>query len=321
MKLVIQIPCFNEEKTLKTSLEALPKAVSGIDTIEVLVVDDGSTDATAQIAEAHGCRVVHHARNAGLARAFMTGIETALALDADVIVNTDADNQYDASCIEDLVQPILRSEAEMVIGERPIESIQSFSWIKKKLQRLGSRVVARLSGTQIEDAPSGFRAYSRTAAEQLNVFNEYTYTLETLIQAGHRNIPVTSVPVRVNPVERPSRLVKSIPSYVRRSVFIMFRVFMLYSPMKFFFLLGTLLMGVGMIPGIRFLCYYMMGQGDGKIQSLIFMAVLMVAGLLCYTVGLITDLIAVNRKLLEDIRVHVNRMSEKHVQQNSEDRG
>jgi glycosyltransferase involved in cell wall biosynthesis len=321
MKLVIQIPCFNEEQTLQRSLEALPVTVTGIDDIEVLIIDDGSTDDTAEIARNHGCSVVRHTRNAGLARAFMTGIENALALDADVIVNTDADNQYDATCIEDLVQPILRREAEMVIGERPIESIESFSWFKKKLQRLGSRIVAGLSGAHIQDAPSGFRAYSRAAAEQLNVFNEYTYTLETLIQAGHRNIPVATVPVRVNPVERPSRLVKSIPNYIRRSAVTMFRVFLLYRPMKFFFTLGTFFLLVGMMPGLRFLYYFMMGEGTGKIQSLIFMAVLMVAGLLCYTVGLITDLIAVNRKLLEDIRVHVNRMSEKHVQQNSEDRG
>ena len=307
MKLIIQIPCFNEEATLAATLDALPTSVSGIDEIEVLVIDDGSSDGTSAIAREHGCSIVRHARNRGLARTFMSGLEAALDLGADIIVNTDADNQYDASCIEDLVQPIVRGDAEMVIGERPIESIQSFSWAKKKLQRLGSRVVAALSGTHIQDAPSGFRAYSRSAAEQLNVFNEYTYTLETLIQAGHRHIPLASVPVRVNPVERPSRLVKSIPSYIRRSVFIMFRVFLLYRPLKFFFATGTFLIFLGMIPGIRFLYYYVLGQGGGKIQSLIFMAVLIVAGLLCYTVGLITDLIAVNRQLLEDIRVQVRR--------------
>lgn len=309
MKLVIQIPSYNEAKTLPQMLNDLPQTVEGIDEIIVLVINDGSTDDTAAVAREKGCQVVSHTRNLGLARTFMTGIESALSLGADLIVNTDADNQYDASCIEALVQPILRREAEMVIGERPIESIESFSWSKKRLQRIGSRMVAMLSGTQIRDAPSGFRAFSRKAAEQLNVFNEYTYTLETLIQAGHRNITVTSVPVNVNPVERPSRLIKSIPSYIRRSVLTMFHVFLLYRPMKFFFTLGTFFVFLGMIPGIRFLYYYLTIGGAGKIQSLIFMAVLIVAGLLCYTVGLITDLIAVNRQLLEDIRVRVRRLN------------
>jgi hypothetical protein len=245
----------------------------------------------------------------GLARAFMTGLDTSLAMGADLVVNTDADNQYDATCIGDLLQPILAREAEMVIGERPIESIDSFSWLKKKLERLGSRMVSTLSGTTIQDAPSGFRAFSREAAEQLNVFNQYTYTLETLIQAGHRNIPMTSVPIRVNKVERPSRLVKNIPSYIQRSVIIMFRVFVLYRPLKFFFILGSVFLVVGMIPAIRFLAFFLQGQGDGKIQSLIFVAVFTLAGLLSYTVGLISDLIAVNRKLLEDIRVQVRRQS------------
>lgn len=308
MKLVIQIPSFNEAESLPAMLGDLPKSIPGVDEIAVLIVNDGSTDHTAQVAAENGCRVVSHSRNLGLAKTFMTGIETALAMGADIIVNTDADNQYDASCIEDLLQPILRGEAEMVIGERPIESIQSFSWLKKRLQRIGSRMVALLSGTRIHDAPSGFRAFSRKAAEQLNVFNEYTYTLETLIQAGHRNIPIATVPIRVNRVDRPSRLVKSTPNYIRRSVLTMFHVFLLYSPMKFFFTLGTFFIFLGMIPGIRFLYHFLMDGGAGKVQSLIFMAVLIVAGLLCYTVGLITDLIAVNRQLLEDIRVQVRRL-------------
>jgi glycosyltransferase involved in cell wall biosynthesis len=307
MKLVIQIPCYNEEQTLPKVLSALPTSLPGIDVIERLVVDDGSVDGTGAVARAQGCQVVRHARNAGLAKAFMTGIETALQMGADLVVNIDADNQYDAAGIGALIRPVLDGEAEMVVGERPIEAMQSFSWLKKKLQRFGSRVVAALSGTQIKDAPSGFRAFSRHAAEQLNVFTEYTYTLETLIQAGHRNIPVVSVPVKVNPVERPSRLVKSTSSYVRRSVLTMFRVFLLYRPLKFFFTLGTFFVFIGAIPGIRFLAYYLLGQGGGKIQSLIFMAVFILAGFLCYTVGLITDLIAVNRKLLEDIRVQVRR--------------
>ncbi|WFB36497.1 glycosyltransferase family 2 protein [Kiritimatiellota bacterium B12222] len=309
MKLVIQIPSFNEAKTLPEMLDDLPQTLKGVDEIAVLVIDDGSTDDTATVAKEKGCHVVSHSRNQGLARTFMTGIETALSMGADLIVNTDADNQYDASCIEALVQPILQKEAEMVIGERPIESIESFSWLKKRLQRIGSRMVAVLSGTQIRDAPSGFRAFSRKAAEQLNVFNEYTYTLETLIQAGHRNITITSVPVKVNHVERPSRLVKSISNYIRRSTLTMFHVFLLYSPMKFFFTLGTFFVFLGMIPGIRFIYYFLTTGGSGKIQSLIFMAVLLVAGLLCYTVGLITDLIAVNRQLLEDIRVQVRRLN------------
>jgi glycosyltransferase involved in cell wall biosynthesis len=313
MKLVIQIPCFNEEQTLARTLSDLPKRIAGIDEIQVVVIDDGSQDRTPDIARDAGCHVVRHAGNYGLAKAFMTGIETALALGADLIVNTDADNQYDATCIQELLQPILKQEAEMVIGERPIEDIQSFSFIKKKLQRIGSRMVARMSGTEIQDAPSGFRAFSRTAAEQLNVFNEYTYTLETIIQAGHRNIPIASVPVRVNRVERPSRLITSLPSYLRRSAITIFRVFLLYKPLKFFFTLGTVSVVIGMIPAVRFLYLFLQGDGGGKIQSLIFAVIMILAGLLCFTVGLITDLIAVNRLLLEDIRIQVRRQ---HPKQN-----
>ena len=307
LNLVIQIPCFNEEETLAKTLNDLPVQLQGVSDIKVLIIDDGSEDRTGEIARKHGCQIVRHTRNAGLARAFTTGIETALGMEADIIVNTDADNQYDASCIQDLIQPILDGKAEMVIGERPIHSIESFSWMKKKLQSLGSFAVRKLSGTAVKDAPSGFRAFSRFAAEQLNVFNAYTYTLETLIQAGRRQIPVVSVPVRVNRVKRPSRLIKSIPSYVYRSLKTMLRVFVLYKPMRFFFALGSVLIFIGMIPGVRFLYFYFIGQGTGKIQSLIFMAVMILAGLLCYMVGLITDLIAVNRRLLEDIRVEVRR--------------
>lgn len=311
MKLIIQIPSYNEESTLAEAIKSLPGQIEGIREIEYLVIDDGSTDRTAEVAKEAGAVVVRHPVNLGLARAFMTGIETGLQRGADIIVNTDADNQYDAKCIKDLIHPILRGEADFVIGERPIESVESFSFIKKKLQRLGSRVVRILSGTEIKDAPSGFRAISRMAAQQLNVFSEYTYTLETIIQAGHKGIAIKSVPIRVNAVQRPSRLVKSISNYVRRSALTMLRIFMVYRPLKFFFAFGIISLAGGTGLGIRFLVYYILGEGGGKVQSLILAALLIGIGFLFFALALLSDLIAVNRKLLERMQVSMYRMEEK----------
>lgn len=303
-KLIIQIPCLNEEGTLAVTLADLPREVAGFDTVEWLVIDDGSTDRTVEVARENGVdHVVSLPHNQGLAKAFMTGIETALKLGADVIVNTDADNQYDASCIPDLVRPILEKKAQIVIGARPISEIEHFSPIKKFLQKLGSFVVKIASGTTVPDAPSGFRAIHRDAAIQLNVFNRYTYTLETIIQAGRRNIPITSVPIRVNGDLRPSRLVKSIPSYVRRSLITVVRIFVVYSPLRFFSVCAAVVATPGLIGIVRFLFHYWMGEGSGNIQSLVLSsALLALAGILAMS-GVISELIAVNRQLLEEIRI------------------
>lgn len=303
-KLIIQIPCLNEEGTLAVTLADLPRQVAGFSTVEWLVIDDGSTDRTVEVARENGVdHVVSLPHNQGLAKAFMTGIETALKLGADVIVNTDADNQYDASCIPDLVRPILEKKAQIVIGARPISEIEHFSPIKKFLQKLGSFVVKVASGTTVPDAPSGFRAIHRDAAIQLNVFNRYTYTLETIIQAGRRNIPITSVPIRVNGDLRPSRLVKSIPSYVRRSLITVVRIFVVYSPLRFFSTCAALVAAPGLIMVARFLFHYWMGEGSGNIQSLVLSsALLAIAGILAMS-GIISELIAVNRQLLEEIRI------------------
>ena len=308
MKLIIQIPCLNEAKTLGIALAELPRSVPGIDKVEILIVDDGSTDDTVAVARAAGVdHIVRHPANFGLARAFMTGLDASLKLGADIIVNTDADNQYCAADIPALVAPILEGRAEYVIGTRPIARIEHFSPVKKFLQKLGSYVVRRISGTQVEDAPSGFRALSRDAAMRMNVFNRYTYTLETIIQAGHKNIPILCVPVRVNADLRPSRLVKSVPRYIQRSIFTMIRIFVVYRPFKFFFSIGTVFFLVGFLLGCRFLWHWLAGGGRGMTQSLILAAVLMLMGTVFSMMAFIADLLSVNRQLLEDIQYRQRR--------------
>lgn len=303
MKLVIQIPCYNEESSLPVTLAELPTTVPGFDVVEWLVIDDGSTDNTAVVANKHGVHhVVRHVQNQGLARAFMTGLEASLDAGADVIVNTDADNQYRASDIERLVQPILSHEAEIVVGARPIAETAHFSFLKKLLQRLGSWVVRVVSGTNIEDAPSGFRAFTRNAASKLMVFNEYTYTLETIIQAGQKNIPIVSVPVATNADMRPSRLVRSLPSYVSRSFMTIIRIFIVYRPFRFFISIGAVLFSAGALVGIRFLWFFLSGEGAGHVQSLILASVLLGMGFQTILVAFVADLLAANRKLLEEQR-------------------
>jgi len=272
-KLIIQIPCYNEEETLGIVLDSLPRQVRGVDTVEWLVIDDGSTDRTVAVAREHGAdHILTLHTNRGLARAFMAGLDYCVRAGADIIVNTDADNQYDPADIETLIEPILRREAEIVVGERPIGEIAHFSRVKKVLQKIGSWVVRMASGTDIPDAPSGFRAMTREAAMRLNVFNNYTYTLETIIQAGRKGIAITSVPVHTNPDLRPSRLVKSIPGYIQRSVFTIVRIFMTYRPFRFFAIPGIVLFILGLIPSIRFLYFYYIGLGSGHMQSLILSA-------------------------------------------------
>ncbi len=306
MKLIIQIPCFNEAETLAIALNALPRQVAGFDTVEWLIIDDGSTDDTVNVARQNGVdHIVKHAGNKGLAKAFMTGLDACLNLNADVIVNTDADNQYSADDIPLLVAPILEHRAEMVIGERPISTIEHFSPIKKYLQKLGSWVVRVASNTNIPDAPSGFRAMSRETAQKLMVFNDYTYTLETIIQAGQKNITITSVSVRVNEDLRPSRLVKSISSYIKRSIVTIVRIFVIYRPFRFFGTIGSVLFAAGFLLGLRFLYKYLTGDGDGYVQSLILASILMGMGFQTILVAFVTDLLSANRKLLEDLRFKV----------------
>lgn len=306
MKLIIQIPCYNEEQTLETALNELPKHIEGIDEIEYLIINDGSKDNTVQVARDWGINyVVNFKQNKGLAKGFMAGIDACLRNGADIIVNTDADNQYCANDIEKLIAPIINEEYDIVIGERPIDDTQHFSVVKKKLQHLGSWVVRKASNTDIPDAPSGFRAYSREAAMRMNVINEYTYTLETIIQAGREKIAMTSIPIRTNAELRESRLFHSMFGYVRKSMGTIIRAFMMYKPLRFFVLAGLMpfLAGIGL--GIRFLIFYFKGLGGGHIQSLILAAVLLMIGWQTIMIGLQADLIAANRKLLQDIQFRV----------------
>lgn len=312
MKLIIQIPCLNEAGTLAIALASMPRQVPGFDKVEWLIIDDGSTDGTGDLARELGVdHVIRHPVNRGLATAFMTGLDACLRLGADVIVNTDADNQYEASDIPKLTAPVLAGEADMVVGTRPIDDTEHFSWTKKKLQRLGSWAVRMASKTYVEDAPSGFRAISRDTAMRLNVFNAYTYTLETIIQAGLSNLRVASVPVRTNADLRPSRLVKSIPSYVRRSLLTILRVVIIYRPQKLFTWAGAVMLLAGAMAGLRFLYFYLSGAGDGHIQSVVFASMCIMLGALMWMMGIISELISTNRKLLERINWRIQRLEDR----------
>lgn len=303
MKLIIQIPCYNEENSLPITLKALPKQIDGIDEIEILVIDDGSTDKTIEVAKANGVQhIVSMPHNCGLAKAFVAGINGALAQGADIIVNTDADNQYCADDIEKLIRPILKKEADIVIGTRPVSNISHFSLLKKTLQKLGSWVMRRVSSTQVEDAPSGFRAFSRAAALQINIFDNYTYTLETIIQARAKGLQLVCVPVNVNPDLRESKLVKNMFDYIRRSVFTMLRMFIIYRPFRFFAILASLFFTIGFLVGLRFLYFYLFSNGAGHIQSLILAAILIITSVQIGVIAILSELFCINRKLLEDIQ-------------------
>lgn len=309
MKLIVQIPCFNEQATLPQTLADIPRQIDGFDRVEILVVDDGSTDGTAEVARRCGAdHVVRHTRNQGLARAFRTGLDACLELGADVIVNTDADNQYAGSGIPDLVRPILAGQADIVVGDRGADRLPHFSAGKRRLQRLGSRVVRRLSGVAVPDAVSGFRALSREAALKINVVSSFSYTIETLIQAGHERMAVASVPVAVNPQTRESRLFRSLPYFLLQSLATMIRTYTMYKPLRVFSTLGLALVLLGTLPVVRFLFYYFQGQGGGKVQSLVLGAVLLIFGFMSLLVGVIADLISVNRRLLEILLQKVRRL-------------
>lgn len=308
-KLVIQIPCYNEAATLPTTIADLPPMVEGVDTVEILVVDDGSTDNTAEIARSLGVdRVVRLTRNAGLARAFSRGLSEALSMGADIIVNTDGDNQYCGKSIPTLIAPIVRGEADVVVGDRGVASVAHFSPVKRSLQQLGSRIVELASGLEVPDATSGFRAFSREAALRTVVLSDYSYTLESLVEAGRHRLAVTYVPVPVNPQTRQSRLMRSLSHYIANSATTILRSYMMYSPLKAFFIIGAVPLSVGVVIGIRFLYFYLLHTGAGHVQSLILAAVLMIVGFQVCLIGLVADLIGFNRKLAEDTLYRVKRL-------------
>lgn len=309
MKLIIQIPCYNEAETLEIALNDLPKEIEGIDEIEYLIINDGSTDKTVEVALNWGVHhIVSFTRNKGLAKGFMAGIEACLSYGADIIVNTDADNQYCGEDIAKLVQPILEGRADIVVGERPIDQTEHFSFLKKKLQHLGSWVVRKASKTQIPDAPSGFRAFSREAAMHLNVINEYTYTLETIVQAGRNKMAITSVPIRTNPELRKSRLFSSMGSYIKKSMLTILRALLMYRSLTCLTIVGAIPFLAGFGIGVRFLVFFFQGKSGGHIQSLILACTLMIMGFMTFVIGLLGDVMSANRKIMEDVQYHVRKL-------------
>lgn len=309
MKLIIQIPCYNEAETLEIALNDLPKHIDGIDQIEYLIINDGSKDNTVEVAKKWGVHyIVNFKQNKGLAKGFMAGVGECLRQGADIIVNTDADDQYCGADIEKIVRPILDGKADIVIGARPIDQTEHFSPLKKKLQHFGSWVVRKASNTDIPDAPSGFRAYSREAALQLNVVNEYTYTLEQIVQAGRNKIAIMSVPIRTNDELRPSRLFSSMFGYIKKSMLTIIRAYVMYKPFRFFTGLGAIPLILGILLGIRYLILLAMGAGQGNIQSLILCSLLIMIGVLVIVLGVLADTIAANRKILQEIQYHVRKL-------------
>jgi glycosyltransferase involved in cell wall biosynthesis len=309
MKLIIQIPCFKEEETLPETLAALPRDVEGFDEVEWLVIDAGSPDRTIEVARAHGVdHIVRLTNNKGLAYAFQAGLDAALKLGADVIVNTDGDNQYNADDIPKLVAPVLRGDADMVVGDRDVMSIEHFSPLKKSLQRLGSWVVRRASETEVPDTTSGFRAYNREAAVQLVVVNKFTYTLETIIQAGKQFIAVDHVPIRTNPKTRESRLFPSMWSYVRRNALSIFRIYARYEPLRVFMTAAAFVGLAAMIVWGRYLFFFFQGEGDGHVQSLILGAVLFNASMVLAALGVIGDLLSANSTMVQRVFERVRRI-------------
>ena len=319
MKLIIQIPCYNEAKTLPETVADLPRSLPGIDCIEYLVVDDGSTDDTARVARELGVHhVVRFTGNRGLAQAFAAGLDACLVRQADIIVNTDADNQYVGADIARLVEPILAGRADMVVGDRQVASVPSFSPLKRSLQRLGSWVISRAAGAAIPDAASGFRALTREAALRTLVLSSYSYTLETLIQAGAQHMKVEYAPIRTNAPRRPSRLMHHLPDYLSNSATTIVRAYALYRPLRVFVMAGALAIFAGLLLGLRFLYFYAIGQGDGHIQSLILTAVLLIIGFQTLLIGLVADLVGANRKITEELLYRVRRLESARTQPDEE---
>ena len=320
-KLIIQIPCYNEEKTLPVTLKNIPNKIDGVEKVEILIVDDGSTDRTVEVAKENGVNhIVKLTNNKGLAEGFLTGIDACLRLGADIIVNTDGDNQYNGDDIERLIEPIVNGNADIVVGDRQVDNIPHFSPMKKKLQHLGSWVVRQVSGTDIPDTTSGFRAFCREAALKINIVSRFSYTLETIIQAGKKNIAITHVPVDTNSKLRESRLFKSTYSYIKRSMATIIRIYTMYEPIKTFLLIGGTIFSGGLILSLRYLYFYLFTPfgGKGHIQSLILAAVLFIVGFQVMVIGLLSDVIAANRRLLEDTLYRVKKLELKNKEVSGE---
>lgn len=315
MKLIVQIPCYNEEATLPATLADIPRVIPGVDRVEILVIDDGSTDRTVEVARALGVHhIVRNLHNIGLARSFRKGLDACLRAGADIIVNTDGDNQYAGADIPALIRPVLEGRAEIVVGDRQTAKSPHFSRTKRFLQWLGSGVVRRLAGVWVPDTVSGFRAMSREAAIRLNIVSPFSYTVDMIIQAGKKHMTVTSVPVRTNPKTRESRLFRSIPRFIERSLTTMVRMYAMYQPLRVFFYIGTSLLVIGALPIVRFLYFYLMGDGHGHIQSLVLGGVFVIMGFLAYMSGLVADLIGFNRQLLEMTLERVRRLELERLQ-------
>ncbi|MBI1300810.1 MAG: glycosyltransferase [Alphaproteobacteria bacterium] len=315
MKLIIQIPCYNEEKTLPQVLEGIPKKIDGVSIIETLVIDDGSSDMTQAVARAQGVNhIIVNKSNMGLGKTFRRGIDACLLLGADIIVNTDGDNQYNSEDIAKLVKPIVDGKADVVIGDREIQSVEHFSPFKKLLQRLGSYVVRKVSKVDVPDAVSGFRAFSKEAAQQLNIISVFSYTIEMLIQIGHGRISYTSVPIRTNPKTRESRLFQSIPEFITKSVIIIIRTYIMHKPLKVFFGLGFIIAFLGLLPIVRFLFFFLLNDYGGHVQSLILGSVLFLVGFMIVLIGLVADLISYNRQLIEQCLTKLRKLEDAGIQ-------
>jgi glycosyltransferase involved in cell wall biosynthesis len=309
MKLIVQIPCLNEADTLPATVQDVPRAIPGIDAVEILVIDDGSRDGTAEVARRHGVEhVVRFPQRKGLAAAFAAGIDACLKLGADIIVNTDGDNQYAGSDIPKLIAPLVAGEADIVIGDREVQDLAHMSATRKRLQWLGSWVVRQVSDTKVPDTTSGFRAYTREAALRMTIVSDFTYTLESIIQAGKKRMAIAHVPIRSNPRTRSSRLFSSVWTYVKASVATIIRVYAMYEPLKVFGLIGLVVFGGGVAVSLRFVYFYLVGEGLGHVQSLILASVLLIVGFQIALIGLLADVISGNRKLIEDLLYRVRRM-------------